>query len=154
MAPANCRTCCVLLAPAVERDQAEQQLDGRGWAIHAVDAPLQAMAELCLLDRSRDSRRAWGHDAHDGDVALALVVVDPRSWHELDRLVRAARRYLPSASLWELAGGTMRPLGPQPQPGNEPEVTAPSMTEPAAPPPISPEEIAMLLEGNLREGSP
>ena len=167
MAPANCRTCCVLLAPAVQRVQAEKQLGGRGWTTQAAESPLQAMAELCLLERGRDSRRAWGHDGPEAAEALALVVVDPRSWPDLERLVRAARRHLPAASVWELRNGDVSPLGGPAEvirppaapraPAASPAPPAPAAAEAAAdlnlPPQISPEEIAMLLEGDLHEGS-
>ena len=56
MSAANCRTCCVLLVPPGQRDEAQVQLDRRGWSTHAVDAPLRALAELCLLERGRDLR--------------------------------------------------------------------------------------------------
>jgi hypothetical protein len=146
MSPVNCRTCCVLLAPPGQRDEAHVQLDRRGWTTQAVDAPLRALAELCLLERSRDSRRAWGHGEQEG---LALVVVSPPSWLELDRLVSAARRYVPLASLWELQDGTMSPLSPA-APVAQPELVPPD-DEVALPPPISREEIAMLLEGELHQ---
>ncbi len=162
MAPADCRTCCVLLAPAGQRVQAEKQLGGRGWTTQAVESPLQAMAELCLLERGRDSRRAWGHDDHEAAEALALVVVDPRSWPDLDRLVRAARRHVPAASVWELRNGTVTPMGgpaeavrPPASPTAPGAATAPRAAAPDenVPPQISPEEIAMLLGGNLQEGA-
>ncbi len=163
MAPADCRTCCVLLAPAGQRGQAEKQLAGRGWTTQAVESPLQAMAELCLLERGSESRRAWGHDDHEAAAALALVVVDPRSWTDIDRLVGAARRYLPAATVWELRNGSVTPLGGPPDavrpPASPPAPVAPTAAAAAGapdenvPPQITAEEIAMLLGGNLQEGA-
>jgi hypothetical protein len=145
----------VLLAPDTQRVQAEQHLGGRGWTTQAVGSPLEAMAELCLLERGRDSRRAWRHDEPAADEALALVVVDPRSWPDLERLLRAARKHLPAVAAWELRHGAMSPLGaPAPPAEADRPVSraAPPVDGDGRPPAISPEEISMLLEGNLHEG--
>ena len=153
MAPAESPTKCVLLAALGQRDEAYGQLDRRGWTAEVAEAPLRALAELCLLERSRDSRRAWGHSDQEG---LALVVVDPPRWAQLSRLLSAARRYVPSASLWGWEQGTMKPLSENPaaQPPEAPSAAPAPFDDALLPPPISRQEIAMLLEGDLQEGAP
>ena len=56
------------------RDAARVLLDGRAWLIHDADHPLGALAELCLLDRTRTMREEWGLQTVE---ALALGYHDP-----------------------------------------------------------------------------
>lgn len=156
-------TRCVLLVPKGGRASArgrrlKELLDRRGWQAHEANETLAALAELCLLDRARSSRRSWGlPDAGD----LAMVVVQPPSWPQVEELLAAARRYVPRAALWSYDGGALHPLSPPPPQAAQPEA-APAATgrpktnhQAAAPeqPFISRQEIDMLLQRPDQEPS-
>ena len=166
-------TRCVLLAPVENGAGVCEQLRARGWIAHLTGDPLPALAELCLLDQLTASRRAWGHGAQE---TLALVVVEPSRWGQLSAMLAAASRYVPSARLWSYDNGTLVPLPADgvsdngPNAGREadtPNAAAPpsyqrvSPSEAASPdeddvtPPISADEIAMLLDPDFGDpGSP
>jgi hypothetical protein len=152
----------VLLAPTGARapgrdDGARVLLEGRGWVVREAGDPLGAMAELCLLDRTRVMREEWGLQTVE---ALALVVVEPTRWPNLPALVSAVSRYVPQAKLWSVSGDDLNPLGPDARPdipartesGPAPRV-APQRTDEEAisGPLVTGDEIAMLLEGEPRE---
>jgi hypothetical protein len=156
------RTRCVLLAPMGDRTQdrgedIQSVLDRRGWIAHETNDALGALAELCLLDRTRALRKAWGLQTVE---RLALVVVEPQRWPQLPAMVSAAGRYVPQASLWSFDNGGLHQLEPVAQ-KDEPRQreadaapAAPSgraSTNDVAPPTISGDEIAMLLEGEDRD---
>ncbi len=161
MPSSDCRTRCVLLAPKGDRDQGRGEilrslLDRRGWIAHEANDPLAALAELCVLQRTQASRRAWGLTPAE---SLALVVVEPKCWPQLEAMLAAARRYLPQADQWSFVNGGLHPIGAD-GPGSEPrrrEAEAPPAvpdgTDDVSPPPVSGEEIAMLLEGEDRDPS-
>ncbi len=160
---------CVLLTPKrvgqPDANGIEQRLRGvlssGGCQIHEADQLLQALAELCLLQRTLDIRRAHNDQPassrpHDG---LTLVVVEPSRWPQLDDMVAAARRFVPGATLWSFAAGRLHPLQPGPSPDYPPTPPTPTRTGPpdpdsVEPPDITTEEIAMLLDDQDSEGSP
>jgi hypothetical protein len=102
----------VLLAPKGDRGQGRGEvlqalLDRRGWIAHETSDLLEALAELCLLQRTLASRRAWGLTPAE---QLALVVVEPRRWPQLAAMLAAARRYVPQASVWSFVDGGLHSL--------------------------------------------
>jgi hypothetical protein len=155
MPSTDCRTRCVLLAPKGDRaqdcgDDVQSMLDRRGWIAHEADDTLGALAELCLLERTQSLRQAWGLQTVE---RLALVVVGPQQTPQLPAMVSAARRYGPKAALWSFVDGEMHPLD---APGSDQEPwrqdadappPAQDRTVEVMPPPITGDEIAMLLEG-------
>lgn len=127
------------------------------WQAHEADDPLAALAELCLLDRTQKSRVGWGQQQIEG---LALVVVEPTRWPQLDAMLAAARRYVPQADLWSYVDGTLCPLASGHEPVTQPTAKdkdpthrAASESKPSPPsdtPQITQEEIAMLLDNDDR----
>lgn len=173
---------CVVLAPrggpgsAGIDQQLRSLLQTRQWQAQALNDPLQALAELCLLERIRASRAGW--EPTPPEEGLALVVVEPERWADLEAMLSAAWRYVPAATLWSYADGTLHPLTPQeqtgarhhpradhlpaetsaapapqpivrtmPRPAHGGEAHPP--TSPLEPPLVSQEEIAMLLNSDL-----
>ena len=163
-------TKCVLLASTANGSRAREQLDARGWAAHLSSDPLPALAELCLLDRLDEKRRAWGRPTS----GLALVVVDPSRWPQLPAMLSAARRYVPTAALWTFDDGRLTPLvlehdsdnGAAADPADRANDAAPASyeirTTPEAPTAgrdddhdsrqITGDEISMLLDGDFCTG--
>ncbi len=150
----DCRTRCVLLAPKGDRAQdcgkdVQLMLDRRGWIAHEADDALGALAELCLLERTQSLRQAWGLQTVE---RLALVVVEPQQWPQLPAMVSAARRYVPKAALWSFVDGGLHPLdaqGGDPEPWRQDADAPPparDRTVEVTPPPITGDEIAMLLD--------
>ncbi len=172
---------CVVLAPkggpgsAGIDQQLRSLLQTRQWQAQALNDPLHALAELCLLDRIRASGAGWELQQPEG---LTLVVVEPEGWADLDAMLSAAWRYVPAAALWSYADGALHPLTPQDQTGtrHHPNADRPhggtstshaprpivrtvplpgagGKTHPPAsalePPLVSQEEIAMLLNSDL-----
>ena len=149
----------MLLAPKGDRaqdcgDDIQSMLDHRGWIAHKADDALGALAELCLLERTQSLRRAWGLQTVE---RLALVVVEPQRWPQLPAMVSAVRRYVPKAALWSYADGGMHSLVAQVQAQETRQCVADAPNTPrdrtveVTPPPISSDEIAMLLEGEDRD---
>lgn len=144
----------MLLAPKGDRAQdcgqdVQLMLDRRGWIAHEADDALGALAELCLLERTQSLRQAWGLQTVE---RLALVVVDPQQWPQLPAMVSAARRYVPKAALWSFVDGELHPLCAQDRqdepPNREADAPPPARdrTVEVTPPPITGDEIAMLLD--------
>ena len=155
------RTRCVLLTPTGGGGEPLRTLLDRRtagqWEAHEADEPLAAFAELCLLDRTQKSRVGWGQQQVEG---LALVVVEPTRWPQLDAMLAAARRYVPQADLWSYVDGTLSPLASGHEPVTQPTAKdtgpthrAASESKPSPPsdtPQITQEEIAMLLDNDDR----
>jgi len=101
------RTNCVVLAPNAEgvNEPLRSQLEQRHWTALTVGDPLMAMVELCLLERARSSRTAWGLSSVDG---ATLIVVDPNEWSNFGGMLEAIRQYLPTASVWSFEDGVLR----------------------------------------------
>ncbi len=159
MPSTDCRTICVLLAPKGDRAQdcgkdVQLMLDRRGWIAHEANDALGALTELCLLERTQSLRQAWGLQTVE---RLALVVVAPQRWPQLPAMVSAARRYVPKVTLWSFVDGGLHPLDAEAREDETRQraADAPSVgrdrTVEVAPPPVSGDEIAMLLEGEDRE---
>lgn len=163
-------TRCVLLASAANGAVAREQLDARGWIAHMSSDPLPALAELCLLERLDSTRRTFGRSAG----AIALVVVEPSRWPQLQAMLSAARRYVPTAALWAFDNGALIPLavaeasdngagrpgragGPNAAPPMAYELPTASEAPTAADddetgsPRITGDEISMLLDGKFRD---
>jgi hypothetical protein len=145
----------VLLAPKGDRaqdrgDDVQSVLDQRGWFAHEADTVLGALAELCLLERTQALRQAWGLQTVE---RLALVVVEPQRWPQLPAMMSAAHRYVPKATLWSFADGGLQPLDAESRDDGAPP-DGPERTADTAPPSISGDEIAMLLEGEDSEHQP
>ena len=160
MPSTDCRTRCVLLAPKGNRAQdrgesVQSLLDRRGWSAHEASDALGALAELCLLERTQSLRQAWGHQTVE---RLALVVVEPQRWPQLPAMLSAAQRYVPKASLWSFVNSGLHPLGPTVpagetrQSGTNAPPASRDRTPEVTPPPVSGDEIAMLLDGE--DGEP
>src|SRR4029453_18060577 len=72
----------------------------RDWfAVEQHDAYL-AMAELCLRERAQVARSAWGLQRME---LIALVVMHPEQWPQLQQLVNAVHQFVPSATIWSAA---------------------------------------------------
>lgn len=155
------RTTCVLLTPTDGGGEPLRTLLDRHTAgqleAHEADDPLAALAELCLLDRTQKSSVGWGQQQVQG---LALVVVEPTRWPQLDAMLAAARRYVPQADLWSYVDGTLCPLASGHELVTQPTAKdtgqthrAASERKPSPPsdtPQITQEEIAMLLDNDDR----
>jgi hypothetical protein len=159
MSSTDSRTRCVLLAPQGDRAQdrgedIQSLLDRRGWFAHEADDALGALAELCLLERTQTLRQAWGLQTVE---QLALIVVEPQRWPQLQEMLSAVRRYVPKATVWSFANNGLQPLGPAARVDEirRPETDAPPVpperTTEVTPPLISSDEIAMLLESEDRD---
>jgi hypothetical protein len=117
-------TLCVVSTTAETPMDAELDitLRQRGWQVIVRDDPHLAMAELCLQQRSLQSRAGWA----SGREQLALVVLSPGGppAEPQQALIGAARRYLPDVASWLYAGGDLVPLhagGPPPAPPAAPD---------------------------------
>lgn len=146
MQPTAERTLCFLLTP--ERGPEESALRARpetaAWTILPQDDAHATMAELCLRDRARAARSAWGLRPVDH---LALVVAEPEAWDDdapdIEHLIGAVPRYLPSVTVLTWASGRLvsragpslaaSPAVEPTRPAPEPVSTAPRRTRAAAP---------------------
>ena len=137
-------------------------LERQGWQALAMDEPLSALAELCVLERGRASEARWGRQAGEPP---ALVVVEPSRWPQLDEMLTAVQHYLPRVPVWTYADGRLQPTtaiaspeirdADQPPPPMEFAADSPVLGltpgpprgagEPS-PPQLSAEELAMLLD--------
>ena len=148
---------CVVLTPrdAAMSESLRELLVERSWLAVAIDDPHLAMAELCLEDRARSSRRAWA-PAPDQNITLVLDVppADRTEVGACGDLLAAVTRYLPGASIWahrdgdlqslrtgypENGAGPTTPARPPRTRGERAEAAEPAACE------ITPEEIEMLL---------
>jgi len=166
MSNAEANACCVVFSPPGRGidEPLSDQLDARNWRATPVDDPHLAMAELCLLDRTAQARRASG-DADSGE--LALVIVPPQAGDapcNLKDLVAAVKRYLPDTSVWlymhgglsSLKTGAGRP-GPEHTSGDAADTTEPDAeslhrrSRPTSAPPTSARPPDLHLAGAGRE---
>ena len=101
------RTNCVVLAPNAEAvdQRLRSQLEQRRWYARMAGDPLMAMVELCLLERARSSRTAWGLSSVDG---ATLVVLEPNQWSNFSAMLGAIKQYLPTAGVWSFENGVLR----------------------------------------------
>ncbi|MHC4414098.1 MAG: hypothetical protein ACYS0G_02310 [Planctomycetota bacterium] len=144
-------------------------LESRGWQRHECHELVPALAELCVLERTQTSRDVDGLARAEG---IALLVVEPARWSQLDAMLSAVRRYLPGVAVWSYADGSLRALEPPAEtvrsappplegadrrtedgeggPGRPERPTAAEARGGEPPrPQISAEEIAMLLDSDL-----
>lgn len=154
------RTNCVVLAPSVEAgdQRLRSQLEQRSWHAQIVGDPLAAMVELCLLERARSSRTAWGLSSVD---ASALVVVEPSRWSNFSAMLGAVKRYVPTAGVWSIEDGVMRciaeasgdeVLGHVGLPANDnPDDDAENEDAAGEDPQVTRDEITMLLGDENQE---
>ncbi len=98
---------CIVLTPKPEQidDKLKQLLEARNWHVRQTNAPLLAMSDLCLLERTQASRSAWGLSRSDG---VALIVVDPDNWPELQTMLSAIHQYVPIVSIWSFENGRLQ----------------------------------------------
>src|SRR5688572_14735153 len=80
----------------------------RDWFAVEQNDPNLAMAELCLRERAQTARAAWGLQRME---QLALVVLEPQKWLQLDELATAVRTYIRCATIWTVAENEVIPLG-------------------------------------------
>src|SRR5215510_1021765 len=66
----------------------------RDWFAVEQQDPYLAMAELCLRERAQVARSAWGLQRME---LIALVVLQPAQWPQLQQLVDAVHQFVPSA---------------------------------------------------------
>ncbi len=154
------RTNCVVLAPnAAGVDEGlRSQLEQRQWHALIAGDPLMAMVELCLLERARSSRIAWGLSSVDG---ASLVVVEPSQWSNFSGMLGAIRQYLPTAGVWSFEDGVLRciaeakgdeVLGRVGAPANgQPHDDVEEANSETLDPQVTREEIAMLLGDENQE---
>ena len=98
---------CIVLTPKPEQidDELKQLLEARNWQVKQTNVPLLAMSDLCLLERTQASRSAWGLSRSEG---VALIVVDPQNWPELQTMLGAIGQYVPIVSIWSFEDGKLQ----------------------------------------------
>ena len=98
---------CIVLTPMPEQidDRLKQLLEARNWHVRQTNVPLLAMSDLCLLERTQSSRSAWGLARSEG---VALIVVQPDHWPELETMLGAIARYVPIVSIWSFDNGNLQ----------------------------------------------
>jgi len=150
---ASGRTTAVLLCPEghSQNEPVRRELDEQGWTINPIHHPHLAMAELCVLEKDQRSRSAWGLPRAD---QLALVIDWPQAAPELEPLLTAVARYLPSVQVWLVGGGavtspTGEPMPPTPTavaaPIESPRLDEPSHVEPEPQPEARPFSFSASL---------
>ena len=154
------RTNCVVLALNAEGvdDGLRSQLEQRHWHALIAGDPLLAMVELCLLERARSSRTAWGLSSVDG---VTLVVVEPDQCSNFGGLLGGIRQYLPTAGVWSFEYGVLRciaeansdeVLGHVGTPANgQPVDDVEEADSETVDPQVTRDEIAMLLGDENQE---
>lgn len=70
---------------------------GRWHQVTEVFDPLNALAELCVLDRAEQPRREWGLTPQE---KVALIVVHQEAWDSVTNLLAIVRARLPAISIW------------------------------------------------------
>ncbi len=140
---------CIVLTPKPEQisDELKQLLEARNWHVRQTNVPLLAMSDLCLLDRTQASRSAWGLPRSEG---LALIVVEPEHWPDLQIMLMAIARYVPVVSIWSYENGKLQCVS-EPTGNNQShdEFEIDPETDPdddVADSHISGDELAMLLD--------
>ncbi|UCD76779.1 MAG: hypothetical protein JSV91_07590 [Phycisphaerales bacterium] len=133
------RTRCLLLttdSDAVE-ESLHSRLKSRNWLVSVQQDPHVAMAELCLREWSQTTRAAWGLKRQE-HMVLAIVTPSrqPPFGDDLDALLAAVRRYLPSTPIWLYSEGQLQPLGIK--------VEASETEEDESPLPAAPEEAVEI----------
>ena len=98
---------CIVLTPKPEQvnEELKQLLEARNWHVRQTNVPLLALSDLCLLERTQASRSAWGLSRCEG---VALIVVDPDNWPELQAMLGAIAQYLPIVSIWSFEYGKLQ----------------------------------------------
>lgn len=160
-------SCCIVLLPPGEAlaDDLRASLEERRWRPLPLDDACLAMAELCLAERSRATRRTLGNeDEAASEIGLILVAPEWGGTGPTWAALRAAvLRHVPEASIWLFDGGELSALrgrasdhdrhrrapdeeAPLPL-GDEP----PGPTTMSDPPHISRAEIEMLLREDPSE---
>lgn len=154
------RTNCVVLAPDAKSvdGRLQSQLEQRHWDALVTDAPLMAMAELCLAQRMQSSRTAWGLTSADGVV---LVVIEPSHWSDLSVMLGAIKRYVPVVGAWAFEEGVLRCIAQAdrdevlgrvaPPPETRPDDDEEDRASEALDPQVTRDEIAMLLGDENQE---
>ena len=109
---------CIVLTPKPEQvnEELKQLLEARNWHVRQTNVPLLALSDLCLLERTQASRSAWGLSRCEG---VALIVVDPDNWPELQAMLGAIAQYLPIVSIWSFENGKLQCVS-QPIENNQP----------------------------------
>jgi len=131
-----------VLWPRDERRDPElsAHLQAEGWHLSEVDDPYLALSELCLLDRARKGRQAWGL-ATTERLGLFLPFPDDVSM-QAPRLLSVAGRLIPDLSVHRGASCRQARKAEEGQARAEHDDAEPSTGEPAF---LSREEIDMLL---------
>ncbi len=113
--------CVVLMPPEGETDQGLVSLiEARGWEPVRLDDAHLAMAELCLIERTRDATDDCGQP-HPGEpeisgapatpgVLVLAAPVTPERAMELKALIQAVGKYLPDTSIWLHVDDDLSPL--------------------------------------------
>ena len=80
-----------------------------------VNDPLGALAELCVMERAEQPRRAYGLPARE---RIAFIVLERSAWNDLSDLLRTIRSRLPEVSIWVHTGELILEVStPTPQEG-------------------------------------
>ena len=161
MASNDATTRCVVLVPDRHADPIAPPLAvalaERLWHALPASDPLEALAELCLLDRRALVDRPWGGEV-PGTIALVLVEPKTASQPDIESLLASITRYLPRVTVWSFVDGTLCRTDDQPAPGDAAEKT-PASDNGASPErtgqsEITRQEIAMLLDAPDEEDEP
>lgn len=104
MTPSKDWTRVVILSPPPPAgrgltDGLKKEFATRDWFAVEQHDPHLAMAEVCLRERAQVARSAWGLQRME---LIALVVMQPKHWPDLNDLVQAVRQFVPSASIWSI----------------------------------------------------
>jgi hypothetical protein len=99
---------------------------GRWHQVTQVFDPLNALAELCVLDRAEQPRREWGLTAQE---KVALIVVEQEAWNSITDLLKIVRTRLSAISIWNYTDNlvvevSVPPKAAQQRPHVEPQKPA------------------------------
>ena len=112
--------------------------------------PLNALAELCLLDRAEQPRRDWGLEARD---KIALIFFEQDAWESLNKLLEIVKARLPAISVWNCTNGLALEISKaQVQPPRRPQSARDTNDPNAEGPPRGRKEYGTLrLTGSFPE---
>ncbi|MCA9291996.1 MAG: hypothetical protein KDA25_12765 [Phycisphaerales bacterium] len=123
----------------------------RGWRLIEAAHPVTAMAQLCLLDRARASRRAADLEHPE---RVGLLIDGPTASREIEMLLEAAHRYGLATDLWVRgADGEVRVLTCPTRTEAPPVRAARDRRREIDPSTVTTEELDMLLHAPSRTNS-
>ena len=78
-------------------DDLAESFRGRWHLVTQVFDPLNALAEICVVDRAEHPRRQWGLSPQE---KVALIVVDQQYWSSFMEMLSIIKSRLAAISVW------------------------------------------------------